>query len=197
MKRALLLLSFTAFLSGPVHAGESSQNVFYPVKGRSAEDIYNFIRTSSPRVEKGATFAFTRIATKTDSKLKKADGSCGYARFKTSAIYMFNLPQHIEPSQLSGGLRTKWQNFVQYLLEHEKHHRDMWRQCFVDYDTAALQLSAPDCESLDSERDTLFNSIKKRCVAQDEAFDVIFRKQVRSEPFVKEATSRKKQDGTH
>ena len=178
-------------------AAEQSQNVYYPVKGKSAADIYTNIRTSSPRIERGATFAFTRIATKTDSKVAKSAGECRYSRFKTSALYMFNLPQHTAPSQLSGALRKKWQNFVNYLLVHEQGHREMWRQCFLDYDAAALDLRAADCAALDAEREKLFTSIKKRCVAQDEAFDVIFRKEVRQEPFVKEATSRKKQDGSH
>ena len=168
-------------------AAEQSRNVYYPVKGRTMAEIYNNIRSSSPRVEKGATFAFTRIATKTDSKVKLAAGTCRYTQFKTSAIYMFNLPQHVSPGDMSEIVRTKWQNFVQYLLVHEQGHRDMWRQCFIDYDTAALQLTAPGCRELNLQREKLFDSIKKRCVAQDEAFDVIFRKEVRREPFVKEA----------
>lgn len=194
MKLGIIFASACIAMANTCAAREISQIVYYPVKGATAADIYQNIRTSSPRVEKGATFAFTRIATKTDSKLKKAAGSCGYSRFKTSAIYAFNLPQHTQPKQVNAATKVKWQNFVQYLLKHEEHHRDMWRQCFVDYDTAALALTAPDCESLDASREKLFTSIKKRCVQQDEAFDVVFRKEVRQEPFVKEATSRKRQD---
>jgi hypothetical protein len=36
-------------------------------------------------------------------------------------------------------------------------------------------------------REQLFTEIKRGCIAQDEAFDVVFRKEVLREPFVAEA----------
>ncbi len=145
------------------------------------------IRTSAPKVAANATFAFTAIATKTDSKVTQTGGACGYGAFKTSAFYIFNLPQHTAPSELSGATLANWRSFVSYLQAHEQGHRDMWRQCFAAYDSQALRLTASTCEDLDRRREKLFTSIKRKCIAKDEEYDFAFRKDVRNEPFVKEA----------
>jgi predicted secreted Zn-dependent protease len=186
-----LLFALLLACATPSSAAEASRTVYYPVKGRTAPDIYASIRSASPRVEKGATFAFTRIATKTDSKLGKANAQCRYVSFRTAGYFIFTLPQHVAPDQLPAKLRSKWLSFVDYLLVHEQGHRDMWQQCFADYDAAVLQLSAGDCRELDALREKLFTDIKRRCIAKDEAFDVIFRKEVLREPFMKDALRKK------
>lgn len=171
----------------PAHSQETSRNAYYPVKGHTAKEIYDDIKMSSPKIAPNSTFAFTTIATKTDSTAKQAGDACRFSKFKTSAIYIFNLPQHVAASGLQGKTRAKWQGFVAYLQTHEEGHRDMWRKCFADYDQQALQLEAATCPDLAKKRDKLFTAIKKKCVAQDEAYDVIFRREVLQEPFVKEA----------
>lgn len=161
--------------------------MYYPVTGSSAGAVYASIRASAPKIAPNATFAFTLIATKTDKKTAKGGAGCRYTAFATSAAYVFHLPQHVKAQSLPKATRGKWKSFQGYLLKHEEGHRTIWRACFGDYDSRALTLTAKDCEALDRARETLFTEIKRGCLAQDEAYDVIFRKAVLKEPFVAEA----------
>ncbi len=60
---ALLLIALGTPALGA--AGESSAVVPYPVKGRTAREIYDDIKLNAPRIAPNATFAFTAMATKT------------------------------------------------------------------------------------------------------------------------------------
>lgn len=182
-----MLAALLVMLALPALAAEKSSIAYYPVTGSNAAAVYENIKKTAPKIAPNATFAFTMIATKTDKKAAEAKGSCRYAGFATSAAYVFNLPQHVKPASLPRATLGKWGNFVAYLLAHEEGHRAIWRQCFQDYDTKALALSATTCETLETAREQLFTAIKRGCVAQDEAIDVIFRKAALKEPFVAEA----------
>jgi predicted secreted Zn-dependent protease len=168
-------------------AKDVAKTVSYLVQGKTAAEVYDFIKTKSPRVAGNATFAFTMIATKTDKKEKKTGGACGYSAFKTSAIFNYVLPRHQNPTALKPKTRAKWVAFESYLKTHESGHRDIWVACFAKYDAAALSLSTTDCTSLDKQREKTFTSLKRECLKQDEAYDVVFRKDVLKHPFVAEA----------
>jgi predicted secreted Zn-dependent protease len=178
--------------SGSSAAKEQSNIAHYPVTGANAVEIYNNIKKSSPRVARNATFAFTMIATKTDKKTASKEGTCRYTAFKTSAIYVFNVPKHQNPSNIRKGTRAKWSDFTNYLLRHEEGHRDIWRECFKAYDADAMTLRAKTCEALDKAREKAFTAIKRECLGRDEAYDAIFRKDVLRHPFVAEALKREK-----
>jgi predicted secreted Zn-dependent protease len=186
---AMMTPAFAAVLvmSGTALAGETSRTVPYAVTGRTAADVYAFIKTRAPRVAKNPTFAFTMIATKTEKRVAGQGASCRFSRFKTSAFYAFYIPRHAKPATLPEATRAKWQAFEDYLKRHEEGHREIWRTCFADYDAQTLQLSAADCTLLDQAREALFTGIKKACLQQDEAYDARFRKEVVKHPFVKEA----------
>lgn len=180
-----LFATLTLFL--PAQAGDNSAVVNYPVKGDTAKAIYNDIKVNSPKIAPNATFAYTAIATKTVKSHKVAGGACSYKRFETSAIYNFVIPKREGAKPLSKPLTKTWNTFTAYLQKHEEGHREIWRNCLAEYDQSAMTLSAKNCEALDKAREALFTSIKLRCVQQDEAYDVIFRKQVVNHPFVREA----------
>jgi predicted secreted Zn-dependent protease len=168
-------------------AKEKTSAMYYPVTGSNAAAVYENIKKLAPKIAPNSTFAFTLIATKTDKKTAKGQDGCRYTSFATSAAYVFHLPQHVKSEALPKGTLGKWKDFVAYLYHHEEGHRDFWRQCLNDYDARALTLSAKSCEELDGVREQLFTEIKRGCIAQDEAFDVVFRKEVLREPFVAEA----------
>ena len=168
-------------------AKETSSVTQYPVTGKTAADVYNDIKVHAPKVASNATFAFTMIATKTDKHEKASAKSCRYDRIKTSAIYNFVIPKHSNPDAMAAKTRVKWVNFVAYLKVHEEGHRTIWRKCLADYDRGALGLEAADCKTLDQAREKLLTSLKRKCLAEDEAYDVRFRKEVLSEPFVAQA----------
>ncbi len=181
-------------LAGPATAepSDTSADVPYPVTGSTASAIYENIKTGAPRVAPNATFAFTAIATKSIKSHAVAAGACRYKHFQTKAIYNFVLPAHQNTASLGKRLAKTWAAFAAYLKSHEEGHRDIWRACFGEYDTQALTLSAKDCDTLDKKREQLFTSIKKRCIGQDEAYDVVFRKEVLKHPFMVEALKKKK-----
>lgn len=168
-------------------AKEKSSVAYYPVTGSNAAAVYANIKQSSPKIARNSTFAFTLIATKTDKKSAEDGDGCRYTSFATSAAYVFHLPQHVKSASLPKATLGKWKNFVGYLHRHEEGHRTIWRQCFKDYDAQSLELTAKTCEKLDAAREKLFTKIKRACIAQDEAYDVMFRKEVLKEPFVAEA----------
>lgn len=182
-----VLAAMFLILAPHAAAREKASVMYYPVTGSNAAAVYADINKKAPKIAPNATFAFTLIATKTDKKAAEAGGSCRYASFATSAAYVFHLPQHAKPQSLPRATLGRWNNFVAYLLAHEQGHRTLWRQCFSDYDVLSLALSAATCEELETASAQLFTEIKMRCVAQDEAYDVIFRKDVQREPFVAEA----------
>ncbi len=179
-----LMFSLTA---STVEAKDVSKNLFYIVQGKTAVEVYDYIKAKSPRAAGNATFAFTMIATKTDKGEKQSDAACRYTTFKTSAIFNFVLPKHADPSQLKAKTQAKWQAFDGYLKNHEQGHRDIWQACFAEYDKAARALSAANCKALDKLREKTFTAIKRECIKQDEAYDVVFRKEVLKHPFVAEA----------
>ncbi|MFN0194024.1 MAG: DUF922 domain-containing protein [Aestuariivirga sp.] len=168
-------------------AQAKSSIAFYPVQGRTAPEIYASIKTSSPKIAANTTMAFTAIATKTDKTEQQKGGQCRYTSFKTRAAYVFYIPKHNNTQSLPKPLRSKWLQFAEYLLRHEEGHRTIWQLCFADYDARAQELSRSSCEALDTAREKLFTSIKRSCVAKDEAYDVVFRKEVQQVPFMKEA----------
>jgi predicted secreted Zn-dependent protease len=180
-----LFISFT--ISTPAQAKDVAKTVSYIVKGNTAGEVYDYIKTKSPRVAGNATFAFTMIATKTDKTEKTSKGACRYASFRTSAIFNYVLPRHADAGVLKKKTRAKWHDFESYLKTHEQRHRDIWVACFAGYDAAALALTAKDCKTLDKAREKTFTAKKLACLKQDEAYDVIFRKDVLRHPFVAEA----------
>lgn len=182
---ALLLIALGTPALGA--SGESSAVVPYPVKGRTAREIYDDIKLNAPRIAPNATFAFTAMATKT-VKAHKVDGAgCHYKGFTTSVIYNFFIPQLAGGSTLKAGVAKKWTDFTAYLQTHEEGHRDIWRACFKQYDAQAVKLTGSDCKDLDVQREALFTVIKQACVQKDEDYDVIFRKAVVNHPFMREA----------
>jgi predicted secreted Zn-dependent protease len=174
-------------LTPPVFAKEKSSLAYYPVTGSNAAAVYANIKQSSPKIARNSTFAFTLIATKTDKKTAASANVCSYISFATSAAYVFHLPQHVKSASLPKATLAKWKNFVAYLRTHEEGHRTIWRSCFNDYDAQALTLTAGNCDKLDAAREKLFTRIKRACIARDEAYDFVFRKEVLKEPFIDEA----------
>lgn len=190
-----LVLGAIAFIAAPLVATsacaagpqEKSSIMYYPVTGSNAGTVYANILKVAPKIAPNATFAFTLIATKTDKRTKSAGGACRYTTFATSAAYVFHLPQHVKSESLPKATLARWKNFQAYLLKHEEGHRDFWRECFRAYDAEAMGLAAASCEELDAKRAAIFTARKRACIAQDEAYDVIFRKEVLKEPFIAEA----------
>jgi predicted secreted Zn-dependent protease len=176
--------------SSAAHAKDTSSITQYPVTGKTAQLVYDDIKAHAPRVANNATFAFTMIATKTDKKTAKTKTSCRYSSFKTSAIYNFVIPRHSSPAIMPAKTQNKWANFVAYLKNHEAGHRTIWQNCLADYDQQSRSLSADTCDALDAAREKLFTTLKRKCLAEDEAYDVQFRKAVLREPFVAEALRR-------
>jgi predicted secreted Zn-dependent protease len=190
-----LVLAACLHLSSSALAKDQSQVATYWVNGKNAKEIYDSIRSNGPKVVANMILAYTAIATKTEQDTAVANGKCRFTIFRTSAIFIFNLPQHRKPALMPAALRGRWDNFVAYLLHHEEGHREIWRACLKDYDARALALSAKTCEKLEQDREKLFTSIKRGCIAQDEAYDVVFRKEVLKEPFVAEALKAKHRNG--
>ena len=187
MKRQIFLTVLYACLTTTAEAGSHSRIANYAVAGKTAADVLEIIKTTAPRVAANATFAFTLPATKTQSKLAKAKGSCKFSAFKTSAFYVFYLPKHIQPETMSKATRAKWNVFVDYLKIHEQSHATSWDSCFADYDQQALKLQAKTCPQLDNIREKLFTKIKRACLVLDEKMDVNFRKDAQRVPFLAEA----------
>ena len=190
MRHAIFFLLLSCIIANPVLSADKSKIVTYPVMGTTAKAIYESIKTSSPRVARNATFAFTAIATKTGKSTKKSANGCSYSRFRTSAYYIFTLPRLAGKMGVSSALSAKWSSFAGYLKTHEEGHRSIWRKCFTGYDAGVLELSAKTCEALDKKRERLFTAIKKRCLQKDEAYDFVFRKDVLKQPFVAEALNK-------
>jgi predicted secreted Zn-dependent protease len=186
----LLVACFVFTTSSVVMAKDSVRIVTYPVTGKTAAEVYDNIKKKAPRVAANATFAFTLIATKTIKPEIQTAQTCRYRSVKTSAIYIIYIPRHTELALLRAPTQRKWKNFMTYLAQHENTHHLFWQACFKDYDARAKALTASTCADLDALRETLFTQIKKGCLGQDEAFDVRFRKEVLSEPFVKEALAK-------
>lgn len=189
------LIAACLHLSPSALAKDQSQVATYWVNGKNAKEIYDSIRSNGPKVVANMILAYTAIATKTEQDMAIANGKCHFTTFRTSAIFIFNLPQHRKPALMPAALRGRWDNFVAYLLHHEEGHREIWRACLKDYDARAMTLSAKTCEKLEQDREKLFTSIKRGCIAQDEAYDVVFRKEVLKEPFVAEALKAKHRNG--
>jgi predicted secreted Zn-dependent protease len=189
MRIPALLLSICVMTSAAMaqNANQKDRIVSYPVKGDTAQEIYENIKFVSPRIAPNATFAFTAPYFKTASKTAKTKNSCAYSAFKTSSIFHFTLPQLVSKRKPTPALNKQWKSFVDYLFEHEQWHRNNWIGCLKDYDQQAMTLKAKNCEALDQQREKLFTDIKLRCVQQDEAFDVTFRKEVLKHPFIKAA----------
>lgn len=176
-----------AVLAAPACAKDISSFIFYPVGGKTAPLVYEDIRKNAPRVAQNATFAFTMIATKTDKAEAKSKSECHYKRFKTSAIFNFVIPRHTNSDDLKPKTRVKWASFVAFLRTHETGHRTIWQRCLADYDSQSLALKTETCADLDAAREKTLNTLKRKCLAEDEAYDVQFRKAVLKEPFVAEA----------
>jgi predicted secreted Zn-dependent protease len=185
-----LALCLSLLASTPVAAKDVAAVVPYPVQGKTAAEVYEYIKTKSPRAANNATFAFTMIATKTAKTEKLGGDGCRYTSFKTSAIFNFVIPRHPQPALLRAKTRSKWDAFTAYLQEHEQGHRIIWQKCFARYDAAAKALTAQDCKALDAIREKTFTAIKRECIQLDEDYDVVFRKEVLKHPFVAEALKR-------
>jgi predicted secreted Zn-dependent protease len=191
-RESFLIFTALCLFTTSTLAKDISAVVPYHVQGKTAAEVYAFIKTKSPRVANNATFAFTMIATKTDKRENPSRIDCHYSTFKTSAIFNFILPKHAQPSDLPSKTRAKWLAFENYLQMHEQGHRGIWQKCFAEYDAAAQALSAKDCKALDKLREQTFTQVKKGCLKLDENHDVAFRKEVLTHPFVVEALAKPK-----
>lgn len=159
---------------------------FYPVKGRTAAEIYTSMVSSGPNVDGMDAYASTNATSEQSGRLVKT-GSCRVSDYSFRFDFTINLPKLRNEKALSSPTRAKWNSFQAFLRAHELQHTKIWLSCAADLERKVKALRASSCSTVDKEAGRLWKQMRNACEKRHQAFDAAEQRRVLKQPFVQAA----------
>ena len=157
---------------------------YYSINGASALEVYKSMLDNGPRVNGAKAYAATSAQTLPTGYA--VDGqTCRAHNLKLKINFVIQLPQMTNENRLPPLIRSKWQQFSEFVKKHEETHRSIWMGCAREFEARAASLRSGDCESVDAEAAQLWNEIRMSCDRKHAAFDAAQQKVLVRHPFVK------------
>jgi predicted secreted Zn-dependent protease len=188
-RRRLPALSISAILAGwapPVGAEtvSTTRYDYYLISGRSAADLYNAMLKRGPRVDGDEAYAATSATSSQHGQLV-AGKTCRMRDYRVTIDFVIRLPKLKTPASLPTADRRRFQQFMDFLRQHEETHRAIWLQCAAELEARAARLGAKSCSALEARSEKLWTDVRRTCSLRHQAFDAKEQKRLLQQPFLK------------
>jgi predicted secreted Zn-dependent protease len=113
-----------AINSEKVHLSE--KNEYYTINGNTKEELQNQMDALGPEDYDGKYYAYAGWTINWDYPYRKVENRCVlYEPITVDVKVTYTLPEWNAPSSISSELSTKWKNYMEKLMLHEKGHKDI------------------------------------------------------------------------
>jgi predicted secreted Zn-dependent protease len=157
---------------------------YYSISGRTALEVYKSMLIHGPRVNGADAYAATSAQSSQTGYLVE-DQNCRIRDYQFKINFVIQLPRMNNEGKLPPLIRSKWQQFSEFLKKHEQTHRAIWMGCAKEFETKIASIKAGDCERAQVEAAQLWDKISRACDLKHQAFDAAQQKLLPNQPFVK------------
>ena len=113
-----------------VRLTHSLNTVYYPITGTTTRDIFDSVEANGPDLGQVLEGRFTSGLTESESSYEieflNHGESCELQSVVISLDLVVTLPEHSDPSSLSGLQLRRWQDFAEGVAVHEQTHVDIF-----------------------------------------------------------------------
>jgi predicted secreted Zn-dependent protease len=175
--RAAALACAVPLLCGWGATGTRIDTSYYPVSGRSHQELVGSVRRYGPG---GFAYGLGVIDFHPRFDTRFESGKCRIAAADTGLTVALRLPEWRGPADAPGGVTRAAQRFARAIRQHELQHVEIARR-YQRLMTAELKRLKPDrnCWSLASAARELIARLKRQHLAAQRAFDRRSHKQIR------------------
>jgi predicted secreted Zn-dependent protease len=104
----------------------SEKNEYYIINGNTEEELQNQMDALGPEDYDGKYYAYAGWSINWDYPYRKVENRCVlYEPITVDVKVIYTLPEWNMPSTASSELSTKWKNYMEKLVLHEKGHKDI------------------------------------------------------------------------
>ena len=185
----LIQLLLIAIMASGLAAGAAAKPafttkyVYYPVGGKTPQDIYRAMLNKGPRVNGAKAYAATSAVSSQDGKLTQA-GTCQIKDYRLNIDFEIKLPKITNEKVLAPLDRRRWQQFSRFLKLHEETHRAIWLGCAANLERQVHAIDVKTCAEADARATKLWEVARKSCTKKQDAFDAAEQKKLIRHPFV-------------
>ncbi len=162
----------------------TTKYAYYNIGGDTAAEIYNAMIRRGPHVNGARAYASTSATSSQEGQLAQGQ-ICAISDYRLRIDFVIRLPRIKNTKILTGGTRARWQQFSQFLKQHEETHRSIWLDCARDLERQVRAISVADCGVADAKAAKLWEQMRKSCTRKHDAFDAAEQKRLARHPFVK------------
>lgn len=130
--------------ASPVTANVVQRN--YRVRGTSAGELLQSLRTEGPHLDGGVFFGLTVAESEYRFRYRPGAGRCETVDARVSVQISVTLPAWSPPVEAPAALRTQWSQFERSLQVHENGHRDLAVAGAHRLHNAVQGVRAPTCD---------------------------------------------------
>jgi len=168
----------------------TTKYVYYPVRGKSAAEIYSAMIRSGPHVKGEKAYAATTATTAQDGKLIQGK-SCQIQNYRLKINFTIKLPKLQSTAGVPPTDLARWRQFEGFVRRHEETHRSIWLGCASRLEAQIRTIRARTCGEADKRAEQLWNQMRAQCSAKHDAFDAAEGRRLLKNPFVQYVFSRK------
>lgn len=176
-------------LVAPAEAGVLSEIevIYFDVGGVTPAQIYRDILDRGPRV--GGQEALASIGTRAmqDAGLAESGGSCGLTDYKIMLQFVVRRPRILHEEVLPPDDLVLWRQMNEFIAIHENQHKEVWLACAAEHDSRMSRLSAPTCEDLLAQAQTMWKQMLSNCDRKQRSYDDEQAKELMQQPFIRRA----------
>jgi predicted secreted Zn-dependent protease len=179
---AFVLFSFSSIAAASPNF--KTKYVYYPIKGKSAVELYDAMISKGPHVNGAKAYASTSATSSQEGRLVAGE-QCRVIDYKFTIEFVINLPRPESMKMLKGKTRQRWEAFSTFLRKHEETHRSIWLKCAKELEQQVRAIREDDCDEVDRRAAELWETIRAQCNLKHDAFDAAEQKRLASHPFVR------------
>jgi predicted secreted Zn-dependent protease len=122
---------------------------YYPVAGRTAEEIWRSIQANGPRQAGGSFAAHTDVQLQWDYRYQPGEGGCGVTEVSVRSTVVVHLPRMASASTSDPALGRRWEAFTRALRIHEAGHQRLAEEEAHAVRLAIRGARSPTCGEID------------------------------------------------
>lgn len=186
------ILASAAILASTVLFAQNSfadtKYKYYPVNGKTAQEILNSIDRRGPSVSGVGAYATTYASYKQTGQMQKLSPNlCKVGNYDLDFAFVINLPRLKNEAALPKPERKAWRTFSAFVKAHEEKHRQIWLGCKREHMAKVRNISASTCGQVEAKVSKLLDQTRTTCNQRHVSFDAASRKPLGRQPLIKMA----------
>ncbi len=189
---AAVLLGASSGLSAKAEIIAKTKYKYYPISGKSAQQLYRQMVRRGPHVAGSPAVAATFAKHAYTGELVAGKSSCRIRNLKIRIMFTMSLPRLKSGKSLALQTRRQWKQFAQFVKTHEQKHRSIWMGCAKRADRAMKRIRTSNCNIANSKAEVAFLKERVRCKRLHDRFDSRERARLARQPLIIAANNRQK-----